>query len=476
MQPQFPTIPESIRLHLGPPDSRADDITLPFPEYIMTVASSELSPLWPESALSANIYAIISLALSRLLTSYYPSRGYDFDITSSPAHDQKYIRGRERYCNVSALAGTLIGSYIARRGGVEPLEARLSRGEENIPGFLSQSGALELARRGYTPLEILKRYFGADIGIIKNVPFAGMNTPGIGFPLIPGSRSPDVARMQIILNRLSDSYPTIPKIPRADGIYGPATADAVSELRRISGLPAEGNRERDGIINRSAWCAINGLYRAVKNLEEAGGELAYSDARRITSRTLSLGDTGEEVASLQRLLTFLSCYYPEVARIEDDGVFGEETLEAVTSAQRALGLPIDGIAGRETISALLGAAGGALERTPEDYADCDSIPFAGKNFGLGEETDEVASLQRYLGTISSYCHEVSPLAVTGYFGNHTRESLMSAQELLGLRPTGSVDRESWEAVAGLYCDLKRGSRRRRGQFPGEKVCKEEKRK
>ena len=71
MNANIPFIPKTITVHLGPPDSEAENVTLPFAEYITNVASSEIYPTWPESAIRANIYAQISFALNRIYTEYY---------------------------------------------------------------------------------------------------------------------------------------------------------------------------------------------------------------------------------------------------------------------------------------------------------------------------------------------------------------------------------------------------------------------
>lgn len=89
----FPVVPEYITVHLGPPDQAAENVTVPFTDYIKNVASSEIYPTWPESALRANILAQISVALNRIYTEYYRGRGYDFDITSSTRYDQAYVPG-----------------------------------------------------------------------------------------------------------------------------------------------------------------------------------------------------------------------------------------------------------------------------------------------------------------------------------------------------------------------------------------------
>ena len=95
-QARLPVIPEAVTVHLGAPDSPADNVTLPFADYIANVASSEIYPTWPENAIRANIYAQISFALNRIYTEFYRSRGYDFDITSSTAFDQSFVAGRDR--------------------------------------------------------------------------------------------------------------------------------------------------------------------------------------------------------------------------------------------------------------------------------------------------------------------------------------------------------------------------------------------
>ncbi|MDD4089542.1 MAG: SpoIID/LytB domain-containing protein, partial [Tissierellia bacterium] len=80
--------PLYITVHLGPPDEEALNVTVPYLDYIKNVASRELYPTWPEEALKANIYAINSIAMNRIFTEWYRSRGYDFDITNTPQYDQ----------------------------------------------------------------------------------------------------------------------------------------------------------------------------------------------------------------------------------------------------------------------------------------------------------------------------------------------------------------------------------------------------
>ena len=82
MAVRYPIVPNNITIHLGSPTEAANNITVPFTDYISNVAASELYPTWPRNALIANIYAIISFALNRIYNEWYRSKGYNFDITS----------------------------------------------------------------------------------------------------------------------------------------------------------------------------------------------------------------------------------------------------------------------------------------------------------------------------------------------------------------------------------------------------------
>ena len=97
----LPYIPSTITVHLGLPDQWAENVTVSFPDYVKNVASSEIYPTWELSAIRANVLAIISFALNRVYTEFYPSRGYNFQITNTTAYDQKFIRGRSFFQSIS---------------------------------------------------------------------------------------------------------------------------------------------------------------------------------------------------------------------------------------------------------------------------------------------------------------------------------------------------------------------------------------
>ena len=178
----IPYVPEQITVHLGPPNADAANVTLPFTDYVKNVASSEIYPTWDESALRANILAIVSFALNRVYTEYYRSRGYSFDITNSTAYDQAFVNGRNTFENIDAIVDDLFNSYIRRQSFVEPLAAKFCNGTTVTCEGLSQWGSQNLAVQGYNSVQILRTYYGETLKLSPTLPFRGW------FSLIPGLR------------------------------------------------------------------------------------------------------------------------------------------------------------------------------------------------------------------------------------------------------------------------------------------------
>ena len=221
-----PYIPESITVHLGSPDSNAENVTVSFSDYVKNVLSSEVYPTWEPAALRANALAIISFALNRIYTEYYRSRGYSFDITSSTAIDQKFINGRNIYENISELVDELFTDYLRKQGFVEPLAAKFCNGVTVTCQGLSQWGSQYLAQDGANSIDILRTYYGEDVELVTNAPVQNLQESYPGSPVRRGDIGVNVSFLQVALNRISQNYPAIPKVP-VDAIFGEATENAV---------------------------------------------------------------------------------------------------------------------------------------------------------------------------------------------------------------------------------------------------------
>lgn len=329
-----PYIPETITVHTGPANQWAENVTVSFPDYIKNVASSEVYPTWNEAALRANILAQISFALNRVYTEYYRSRGYDFDITGSTTTDQKFIKGRSTFENIDRLVDELFDSYIRRKGTVEPLSARFCNGTTVTCDGLSQWGSEELAQQGYDSIDILRYYYGDDIELVVDAPIQGMQNSYPGTPLRRGDSGDYVTVLQVMLNRISQDYPAIPRITPPDGIFGNRTENAVLEFQRIFGLTP------DGIVGKATWYKLVALYVGVTDLSEllSEGQRYYQIRPASDGNPIQEGDTGLEVTGLQYFLSIISQVNPGFSRLNIDGDFGPATRNAVITAQRYFGL------------------------------------------------------------------------------------------------------------------------------------------
>ena len=332
----LPAIPQQITVHLGAPSAYAANVTVPFIDYVKNVASSEIYPTWDESALQANILAIVSFALNRVYTEFYRSRGYDFDITSSTAIDQAFVNGRSYFDSISRQVDTLFNDYLRRPGFVEPLAAKFCNGTTVTCEGLSQWGSQNLAQRGLDYVQILRNYYG-NVEIVNDAPIRGITSSYPGTPLRRGSSGPSVVVVQVELNRIAQNYPAIPKLASVDGIFGSRTEAAVRRFQEIFDLTP------DGIVGKATWYALVRLYTAVTKLSElrSQGQQFYSINWEYPD-PIQEGDTGDKVRHLQYMLSVLSAYIKNIPSVTVDGIFGPATRDAVVAAQRWLGLPETG--------------------------------------------------------------------------------------------------------------------------------------
>ena len=459
-----PVIPETITVHLGAPDQPAQNVTVPFPDYIKNVASSEIYPTWPESALRANILAQISFALNRIYTEYYRSKGYDFDITNSTAIDQSFINGRDIFENISQIVNDIFNSYLSRQGNVEPLFAQYCNGTTTTCAGLSQWGSVELANQGLSTYEILQNYFGDNIDIISNAPVQNIPASVPGRALRLGSSGNDVQSIQIRLNRISANYPAIPKINPVNSIFDKNTEDAVKEFQRIFNLTP------DGIVGPATWYKIQFIYNGVKRLSELNSEgLTLEDVSRQYPEELSEGSTGLGVRLVQYYLSYISSYNNAIPPINIDGIYGPLTADAVRAFQTYVGLPVTGIVDEPTYIALYDAYRGIIQSLPDSQFVGTARPYPGFAVTLGQRNQYVRAIQEYLNLISETFPQIPSLNADGIFGNATLNAVEAYQNLAGLPVTGIVDFDTWQSIASLYDDLVKGSVVNEGQYPGGNV-------
>ena len=257
-------IPEYIIVHDGvPADSTAANYYVRYRDYIKNVVSSEIYATWPESAIYANTLAIMSFTLNRVYTEWYRSKGFNFTITSSTAYDQKWIRGRNIYRNIDRLVDSIFANYLSRPGVRQPIFTSYCDGKNVTCNGLSQWGSKYLGDEGYSPIEIIRYYYGSDMYINSAVAVSGVPSSWPGYNLNMGASGDKVLQIQQQLNRIAQNYPAIPRIA-ADGIYGSGTANAVRTFQRIFNLP------QSGIVDYPTWYKISEIYVGVSRIAEPG--------------------------------------------------------------------------------------------------------------------------------------------------------------------------------------------------------------
>ena len=256
-------VPQTIVVHDGlPSNASAKNYYVPYRDYIKNVASSEIYATWPQATIVANVLAIMSFTLNRVYTEWYRNQGYDFTITSSTAFDHKWIYGRNIYETISLTVDEIFDNYLSRPDVRQPILTQYCDGRQvTCSQWMTQWGSCELGEQGYSPIEILRHFYGPDIYINTAEQIAGIPASWPGSDLVQGSSGPKVRQLQEQLDAIASVYTAIPRI-RADGFYGPATAAAVSEFQSVFGLP------QTGTVDFRTWYKISHIYVGITRIAE----------------------------------------------------------------------------------------------------------------------------------------------------------------------------------------------------------------
>ncbi len=444
---EIPYIPENIRVKLGAPNSDAEIVTVPFIYYIKNVVSSEIYPTWPDSAIRANIYAALSFALNRIYTEWYPSKGYDFDITSSTSFDQKYIPDKEIYDNIAVIVDNIFNSYVRKKGTIGPMFTAFCNGTTVTCDGLSQWGTVALANQGKNSFEILQNYYGNDIEIVSNVPVSPDIASYPGKPLGLGDIGNDVANIEIKLNRIQRDYPAIPRLADIDGVYGPLTGGSVLKFQEIFNLPQTGE------VDKATWYKINYIYASVKKLGELTSEgVGYQELLRPYTRDLAIGSTSFEVIALQYYLLLIGNILTDINPPEITGVFDEQTRNSLIQFQKHEGLPETGTVTETTKRALEEEYQKIVKNVPADISEKFPYLYPGKVITLGTKSDKVTDLQNYLNVIAKKYNFISPVPVSNIYDTDTEKQIKEIQKKYVIPLTGTVGPVTWYYTIQLYKD------------------------
>ena len=445
MAVRYPIVPNNITVHLGNPDDKnAKDITVPFTDYISNVASSELYPTWPTNALIANIYTIISFAMNRIYNEWYRSKGYNFDITSTPAYDQKYTLNGSTYQNIDNIVEDIFDNYVVKGNGIQPYFTRYCDGRVTTCDGLSQWGSVTLANNGKTPLEILRNYYGNDINIKYNAP-VGDNTEGYpGYIVNLGASGNPVLAIQRDLRRIRQNYPAIPDITSTVGIYDKETEDAVRKFQEIFNLPVT------GVVDKATWYKIKYIYTSVKKLSDLYSEgLTKEEATFLYTDEVKYGDTGIEVQYIHYFLDALGFLDKDIPRLPLNSIYNNNTITMVKAFQEKYRLPVTGIFTYKDWLVLKNAYDNILKSFPQEYQEYVDELYPDYFLTRGVTGNDVKRFQKFLLKICQFDKSIPGVRVNGIFDELTEKSVKKLQSDYGFDINGIVGPLLWRKVVEL---------------------------
>ena len=453
-------IPKNITVHLGKPAASARNVTVSFRDYIANVASSEVYPTWPEQALRANIHCQISLALNRIYTEWYPSKGYTFNITNSTSYDQYYVHGRTVFDVMVRITDDIFNTYLRKRGTVNPYYSEYCDGKSVTCPGLKQWGTVTLANQGRTALQILRYYYGNDIEIVRTNNIQSIPQSYPGSPLRQGDSGTAVFTLQRQLNRITKDYPFLGKLT-VDGVFGSRMAATVRAFQKQFNLTA------DGVVGRQTWYKISYIYVSVKDLAEltSEGEVSSGTLSDGTwgGTVLRTGSTGSAVEQLQFWLNTLAQYESSIPSLTVDGVYGTGTANAVRAFQRKYGLTVDGVVGRATWTEVYDQ----FRSIQSDNGTPNAYP--GTALREGSSGQNVRLVQFWLKIARTVYPSLSNVTVDGRFGSATAAAVRRFQTYFGLTSDGVVGRTTWNKLYEVYNDIANkllSSSLRPGEYPG----------
>lgn len=441
---RIPTIPTDIVVHLGPPDEAARNITVPFIEYIKNVASGEIYPNWPLDSIKANVLAQISFALNRVYNEWYPSKGYEFDITSSPAYDQSFVENRQFFETISQVVDEFFNDYLVKDEQVQPFFAMYCDGRVVTCDGLSQWGTVTLANQGKSPIEILRNYYG-NVSVIFDAPVEDNIRTYPGFPVELGTSGDFVRMINIQLNRIGQNYPAIPVILNDSPYFTVETETAVKKFQEIFDLPVTGS------VDKATWYKIKYIYNAVKKISDLYSEgISVDEATLLFNRTLQQGDSGQYIKTLHYLLNVISYFDSSIPFLDlRTNVFGEDTKQVVMAFQNKYGLGATGVVNAPTWTALREAYIQTIRNVPSEYFTVLNEFYPGRFLSEGMSGNDITNLQRFLYIICKNKGGIPGVVVNGVFDNLTEQSVRAIQRKYNLEENGIVSPIVWYRIVEL---------------------------
>lgn len=157
----------------------------------------------------------------------------------------------------------------------------------------------------------------------------------------------------------------------------------------------------------------------------------------------------QPIRSLQTMLRVIAEDDGRLPTVVPDGIYTQETMNAVSAFQRRYNLPVTGITDQQTWDQIVPVYEHALIRIGK--AEPIEIIFdPGQVFRLGDSSPYLYLLQSILLFLSQLHPNISEPTHTGVLDSPTADALAGFQLLAGLEPTGELDKETWKYLVHQF--------------------------
>lgn len=157
----------------------------------------------------------------------------------------------------------------------------------------------------------------------------------------------------------------------------------------------------------------------------------------------------QPVRSLQTMLRVIALDDDRYQNLIPDGIYGPDTINAVTAFQRQNDLPITGIADQNTWDAIVAVYEPALVRVGK-AEKIEILLEPGIVFTLGDNDPHIYLIQAMLAQLADDHIQIPHPAHTGTLDHETVRSLRAFQRFAGLPDTGDADRNTWKNLSKQY--------------------------
>ena len=157
----------------------------------------------------------------------------------------------------------------------------------------------------------------------------------------------------------------------------------------------------------------------------------------------------QPVRSLQTMLRVLAEDDRSLPTVVPDGIYGPDTMHAVSAFQRQNGLPVTGVTDQNTWDLIVNKYEPALIRI-DKAQPIEIIMDPGQVYRLGDSSPYIYLLQSMLTQLSNDHPAIRTPPHNGVVDDATSGSLTDFQILANLPPTGELDKITWKHLVHQF--------------------------